>query len=224
MTVEMPTPKNDYVQPDAPTVAREKVFVTMPSMDRRIDIGTMAGLMACTPYYHMPFILAGMSNISLARNELAHIFLHKTEYEWCMMLDSDIVFTREDWELLWEGDEDVVTAEYAKKILGQPPAKFGLGFTRVHRSVFEKINALQTPEGTEYAGRFYHKGAMMTNFFPNGPTGESRWLSEDHGFFMLCAMTDVKPRLETRTKLKHVGSIEYCYPDQLPGYFADSSN
>lgn len=197
---------------------RDKVLVTMPTYDRRIDVGCMAGLVNCLEYYHTPFFMVGMSNISLARNEIAHMFL-KSPFEWMMMVDSDIVFSKEDWLLLWEGDEDIVCAEYSKKIIGEGAARFGLGFTRVHRSVFEKIEALTKEDGSESAQRFYHKGAMMVNYFPNGANSESRWISEDHGFFMLASLCEgVKPRVETRTKLKHVGTLEYHYPDQLPGF------
>lgn len=195
-----------------------KVFVGIPSIDRRIDVHCMMGLMRCMPFYGRTYFLLGMSNISLARNEIAHIFMEKSECEWLMWIDSDIVFTREDWELLWEGDEDIVTAEYAKKIIGEKPAQFGLGFTRVHRRVFETIREMKTEDGQDYAQRFYHKGAMMVNYFPNGANAAGRWLSEDHGFFMLAQMTDAKPRLETRTRLRHVGMFEFGYPDQIPGY------
>jgi hypothetical protein len=59
---------------------------------------------------------------------------------------------------------------------------------------------------------------MMINYFPNGPNPAGRFLPEDYGFFTLASLTDVKPRLEKRTKLKHVGLHEFCYPDQIPGY------
>ena len=102
-------------------VAREKVWIGMPMMDRRIDIGCVTGLFQVQGYYEKPFFAIGISNISGARNKIAHIFMEHTEYEWFMMIDSDIVFTPNDWELLWEGDEDVVIAAYAKKIIGERP-------------------------------------------------------------------------------------------------------
>lgn len=198
-------------------VPSEQVFVGMPSYDRRIDVHCMLGLMHCMPCYGRTYFNIGMSNICLARNEIADVFL-KTTHDWFMMIDSDTVFTREDWNLLWEGEEDVVTAEYAKKIIGERPVSFGLGFTRVHRRVFTKIAALLTDDGADYAQRFYHKGAMMVNYFPNGANAAGRWIGEDHGFFNLCSMTDVIPRVETRTKLRHVGTFEFGYPDQIPGF------
>ena len=198
-------------------VPREKVLVGMPLHDRRLDVGTVQGLMTCTPFYERPFFMVGMSDICLARNTIAHLFVEKaTEYDWLMFIDSDICFSVEDWQLLWEGDDDVVTAPYARKMLGEQPAEFGLGFTRIHRSVFEKIKALNTEEGAEYAQRFIYKSEMHVNYFPNGGTHDHRYVGEDRGFFILASLTDIKPRVERRTKLRHVGPIEFSYPEQIP--------
>jgi hypothetical protein len=197
-------------------IPRENILVCMPSLDRRIDIGCVKGLMQCAPYYERPLFLIGQSNISLARNNLAHDFLKNSTAEWSMWIDSDIMFGTEDWYRLWEGDEEIVTSPYARKMLGEPPALFGLGFTRIHRSVFEKIAALVTDDGQETAQRFYHKGELRINYFPNGANPAGRWLNEDHGFFMLAQMTNVKPRIETGCSLLHVGMMEFGFPDQIP--------
>lgn len=200
-------------------IPREKILVAMPVYNSMIDAGCVNGLLACAPYYERPLIFAGMSSIALARNEIAHIFVEKlTQYEWIMWIDSDTRFTPDDWNLLWEGDELIVCAEYARKVIGMPPVQFGMGFTRVHRSVYEKIKLLTMDNGEERVHRFYHKGEMMVDYHPNGATAEGRWIGEDQGFFMWAAATDVKPRLETRTRLGHVGPFAYGYPDQIPGY------
>jgi len=201
------------------SVPREKVFVAIPCYDSKLDVACVSGLMQCMPYYARPFFWCGMSNIALARNEIAHIFMETfTDYDWLMMIDADTGFTVDDWKLLWEGDEQIVIAEYARKIIGEAPVKFGLGFTRVHRCVFEKLRALTNDDGKEKLTRFYHKGQVMVDYFPNGAMLSGRWIGEDQGFFMWAAYTDAAVRLETRTKLKHVGRFEFCYPDQVPGY------
>jgi hypothetical protein len=201
------------------TIPREKVLVAIPAYDSKLDAGCVAGLMQCLPFYERPFFWCGMSNIALARNEIAHLFVEKfVNYDWIMMIDSDTAFTADDWKLLWEGNESIVCAEYARKMIGEKPVQFGLGFTRVHRSVFEKIKAMMHEDGSERVNRFYHKGAMMVDYFPNGAIQAGRWIGEDQGFFMWCAMVEASIRMETRTKLKHVGRFEFCYPDQVPGY------
>lgn len=198
-------------------ISRDSVFVGIPTIDRKIDIGTMMSIMSCMQWWAQFDSVACQSNICLARNCVASIFL-KSNREWFQLVDADIIFSQDDWALLWEGDEEIVVAPYARKVLGEPPAEFGLGFCRVHRSVFEKIEKLTTDDGRDYAGKFVHRGTLMTNFYPNGPTEGSRFVPEDYGFFTLARLTDAKPRLENRCRLRHVGLIEYGYPDQIPGW------
>lgn len=195
---------------------REHVVIATPTKDRRIDVGYMQGLFQVQDYFERPLILQGMSDIGLARNNLAHEFVENTIYEWIVWIDSDINFLRSDWELLWEGEEDIVCAEYSKKNLGEPPAEFGMGFVRIHRDVFERIKAHLRDDGTEYAQRFYSKGAMRINYFPTGCTTDHRWIGEDRGFYLMAAMVGATMRVEKRTKLKHIGEFEFQYPDQIP--------
>ncbi|MGH7743757.1 MAG: hypothetical protein ACREQ5_02920 [Candidatus Dormibacteria bacterium] len=197
---------------------RETVMVGIASYDWNVDVECMGGLMQCMQWYAQPAIYKGMSAINLARNVIAHLFVEKTKYEHLVFVDTDIIFMPSDWHLLWEGPEDLVTAEYAKKILGLPPTKFGLGFTRIHRSVFEKIKDLRTEDGDERVLRFFRDGELYVDYFPTGATQDSTWLGEDQGFFRWAALTGVKPRVETRTRLGHVGKFIYGYPDQIPGY------
>lgn len=200
-------------------IPREKILVCIPAYDSRIDLSCITGLFQCMPMYHRPFFFAGNSNVAMARNNIAHLFVEKlTSYDWIMMIDSDTGFTIDDWNILWEGDEHIVTAEYARKKIGEKPVKFGLGFTRVHRDVFEKMKALLNDDGSERLGRFYNEGQMMVDYFPTGSIDSGRWIGEDQGFFMWAALTDSSVRIETRTRLKHIGRFEYCYPDQIEGF------
>ncbi|MGH7746202.1 MAG: hypothetical protein ACREQ5_15770 [Candidatus Dormibacteria bacterium] len=206
-------------------ITREKILVAIPAYDSRMEISCVSGLMQCIPYYERPFFWCGMSNIALARNEIAHIFVEQfTQYDWIMMIDSDTGFTTDDWNLLWEGDEEIVCAEYSRKMLGEPPVQFGLGFTRVHRNVFERIKKLMHEDGSERVNRFYHKGKMMVDYFPNGAIQSGRWIGEDQGFFMWAALTEATLRIETRTHLNHVGRFEFGYPDQVKGYVIKGSD
>lgn len=198
--------------------SREKILVALPMYDSRMDAGCVSGLLKCIPHYGHPLFFCGMSNIALARNEIAHLFVEKTPFDWLMCIDSDTSFNEDDWKLLWEGDEEIVCAEYARKILGEKPVQFGLGFTRIHRSVFEKIKALMHEDGAERVNRFMHKGQMMVDYYPNGAIQSGRWIGEDQGFFMWAALTEASIRMETRTKLGHVGRFEFGYPNQIPGF------
>jgi hypothetical protein len=199
-------------------IPRDKVLIGLPCYDFKIDTECMEGLFHCLPYYGGRIIYGGCYEIALARSDIAHRFVEKyTSYDWLMFIDSDTGFSLDDWRYLWEGDEDIVIASYAKKFLGEPHNEFGLGFTRIHRRVFEQLKELKTEEGEEKLPRFFHKGEMKVHYFPSGAFN-SRWTGEDTGFFMWAAYTDAKVRLEKRTKLKHFGRLAYQYPEQIPGY------
>jgi hypothetical protein len=196
-----------------------KVLVCIPSIDRRLDVGLIGGLMQCQHLFHHPYFYVGMSDIALARNHIAHKFVeHEPNFDWLMQIDSDIEFDLSDWEKLWEGDEDIATAEYSKKVIGEPPAQFGLGFTRVHRSVFEKLKALENEDGTELVPRFYHKSEIMTGYYTAGPNTEARWVGEDKSFFFRASLTNATYRIEKRTHLRHIGQFAFHYPQQIPNY------
>jgi hypothetical protein len=160
------------------------------------------------------------------------------------------------------GPADVlVNAEYCYKDDELRPVKFGMGFTRIHRTVFRTLEALQHPENPlakEYdaalerlenlnrgvratsdvavpdevmevlrrsrpdpggGGRLWQtswKGKLYFDFFPSGPlisqhVPGAEWKGEDHGFFSLAMIAGIVPRIETRTRLVHIGRKGYPY-------------
>jgi hypothetical protein len=199
-----------------------KILLAMPCMDNRIHVQTMAGVlsvMAAVGNQVTPFWTVGDSNIAHCRNGMAHYFLTQTDCDTLWFLDSDIVFTLEDFTCLMEGAEQIVIAPYARKVLGMPPTGFGMGFCRIHRTVFDKLNALVSEDGEEGLQRYYIEGqGVATHFFFTGASSDARWFGEDTGFWHFCAMNDMTVRYETRTRLGHVGSFVYEYPAQLPAH------
>jgi hypothetical protein len=194
----------------------EKIFFGIPSGDRRMDIDCLRACYMMLHNYGGNIYMHASSDVALARNQIARRFMN-SDCTWFMMIDSDIIFTEQDWDFLWEGAEDIVIGPYARKIPGKQPTDFGLGFTRVHRRVFEAIESLQRDDGSELAGRFYLDGEMHVSYFQNGPSGDSMWLGEDKWFLTLCAMTGIPYRTERRCQLQHVGYFMYGYPNQDSG-------
>lgn len=160
----------------------------------------------------------------------------------------------------------LVCAEYPYKNDGLEPVKLGMGFVRIHRSVFRTLEALKQDHGTvnvpgelwddlvtltKTGGAPYEaiinlvhtigkrsedtrgmarlwqtswQGRQFTDFFPSGPlisqfVPTATWKGEDHGFFTLCMLAGITARIETRTRLVHIGrkAYEYAGPDQGAG-------
>jgi hypothetical protein len=165
----------------------------------------------------------GESSVSTARDYVAHYFLTRTQCEWLVWIDADICFTREDWGLLMEqqGDERAVCAEYMKKTQDLSPqvANFGLGFARVHRSVYESLDAMtrddQEPRLLRYrAGVEINGQRSLEEFIEYHPIGvhpDGSRRNEDHGFWLMVRLAGIPIRKETRTRLGHTGSFTWFY-------------
>lgn len=215
-----------------------KVLIATPTLDGKVEMGYAGGLMSAASGHMFGNIifLQSVSHISLARDLMAHSFM-RTDYEWMVFIDSDIQFSPEDFRILMDyprrgpasadftgcelnpegttvnsyGEALIVCAEYARKVDSLDPAQFGLGFCRIHRSVFETLQNARDDEGAPRVGQFVHKGEMYDHFFPSGPGFEGVWFGEDTGFFHLCRLCGITPRVETRTRLIHVGRKVYPY-------------
>lgn len=165
----------------------------------------------------------GESSISSARDYVAHYFLTRTTCDWLVWIDADITFSRQDWGYLMEqqGDELAVCAEYMKKTQNLAPevARFGLGFARVHRSVFERLDVLDRENGEprllRYRSRVHGPDLdaveEFTEYHPVGVMGDGSRRNEDHGFWLLVKLAGVALRVETRTKLGHTGAFTWWY-------------
>lgn len=101
-------------------------------------------------------------------------------------------------------------------------------FTREHDAVLEHEDILEVlkrsrpdPGGGPRLWQGSYQGKIITDYFPTGPmlstfVPTAQWKGEDHGFFTLCHMAGIIARIETRTRLTHIGRKGYQY--QGPEY------
>lgn len=165
----------------------------------------------------------GESSVSTARDYVVHYFLTRTQCQWLVWIDSDICFSRQDWRYLMEqhGQEQAVCAEYLKKTqdLSLEVANFGLGFARVHRSVFEQLDALNREDGAPLLQRYRAAVVLgesrgmeeFVEYHPIGVLPDGSRRNEDHGFWLLVRLAGISIRKETRTKLGHTGTFTWWY-------------
>lgn len=121
-----------------------------------------------------------------------------------------------------KGQALIVNAEYSRKVETQDPVRFGLGFTRVHRSVFDLLEAATDDDGKPRVGHYEWRGRTIADLFPNGVGFDGQWKGEDQGFFHLCRLCGIRPRIEQRTNLQHVGRKVFTYlkPTDVRSTFA----
>lgn len=165
----------------------------------------------------------GDSSVSAARDHIVHQYLTRTQLPWFVWIDDDITFSMQDWAYLMEEQDDelAVCAEYLTKTqdLRLQVANFGLGFARIHRSVFEQLDLLAREDGEprllRYRARLAapHENVIeeFTEYHPIGihPDGSRR--NEDHGFWLMVQLAGIKIRIEKRTKLGHTGPFTWWY-------------
>lgn len=211
------------------------VLVYIPCHDGRLHAGCAGGLAAATSAGLLAqfAFLCDMTGPQLVRDMIASSFL-ASPYEWLVFIDSDIEFSVLDFRLLMnyphsseyphpnpemaaaatknaDGDDLIVCAEYARKNETMDSVRFGLGFTRIHRSVFEKLDSLSdSTTGAPVLDHFMFQGRMVVDYFLSGVMAH-QFCGEDTGFFHLVRMAGITPRIEQRTKLLHTGKKQYPY-------------
>lgn len=218
-----------------------KVLIITPTLDGKVVAAQAGGLISCASQHLFGNIayLGGCSDVSLARNLLSNKFQKLAAYEWSVWLDADIAFSSDDFRILMDypepsetmndtvfkrresnpdnvtvnenGEALIVCAEYSRKTEELAPARFGMGFCRIHRSVFDTLENMVDGDRQPRVGKFRHQGTVYTHFFCNGPGFDGHWMGEDTGFFHLCRLAGIVPRIEQRTRLLHIGEKAYPY-------------
>lgn len=284
---------NNHSDPDPriPDIIHPRgVYLAIPCGDGRIMSEVTGSIVQTAGLWSAISMPSECSHVSLVRNLIAAQFL-ATACEWLVCVDNDIRFSREDYLLLLQPRDTeacydsafpeptrvatatasgtrtmadaLVVAEYSYKNDTLEPVKNGMGFVRIHRSVFRTLEALKHDHGTvnvpgelydrlmnwnygwesdwqeiitqikersedtRGAGRLFtcsFQGRQFYDYFPSGPllsqfVPNQQWKGEDHGFFTLCMLAGIVQRVETRTRLVHIGrkGYEYRGPDSGGG-------
>lgn len=175
--------------------------------------------------------LSNQSLITKGRSKLANFFLNSTDYEYLFFLDSDVGFDPEDFLKLLEHKKDIVSGAYPMKTiplkwnftLTNPPKKennlvaiegIGIGFTLIHRKVFEKLIENYGKElkyiPSEYLNKEISEKELNNSyyFFSEFKQGDT-YLPEDLSFFKRCRLVGFQPWMDVSINLCHVGSYVF---------------
>jgi len=174
-------------------------------------------------------VMANQSLITQARTKIANFFLNNTEYEYLLFLDADVGFKPDDVLKLLSHKKDIVGGTYPMKsiplrwpfTLSQPEQRDGdlikienngIGFTLIHRSVFQKIiekygkeikffpvnnDVNQSLTEKEYNNSYHFFGEIKIDDY---------YFSEDKSFFYLTKQCGIENWLDVSINLSHVGS------------------
>lgn len=95
------------------------------------------------------------------------------------------------------------------------------GWNEWSTTVAQLQKSMTSQAGLPLIWQCTHKGQLFHDYFPDGsaigsliPKGE--WRGEDHGFWTLCQLAGLIPRIEKRTRLLHIGRKAYPYPGNIP--------
>lgn len=189
--------------------------------DRDASIETMVSA-AATWHAHPEFqsrliaIKGGCADLAGSRNKLVRIFLSSTA-EWLLFVDTDMVWTPEDWERLRDStDDDHLFISGLYFVANDPPNPnamifkddafyavmydedspemsqvhaVGAGFSLIHRSVYEKTADI----GNDH--EWYEHGRRA----PNGAT-----LPEDYAFCSRVGEAGIPIFVNTKVRVGHV--------------------
>jgi hypothetical protein len=177
--------------------------------------------------------ISGSAFVDDVRNHLAKEFMDGP-YQKLLMIDADIVFTKEDilQLLYWSQKYPVVGATYPSRVDTIDPASrffitllpegprfnedmllecegFGAGFLCIDRSVFETLS----PHVQEYARSTVVRGVStlgrMSKHFFQIKVENGAHKGEDLNFLKLCCDHGIIPCLDFQIQLKHVGQKAY---------------
>lgn len=172
---------------------------------------------------------ANESLISKGRSKMANFFINNTEYEYLFFLDADVGFDPNDVLKLLEHQKEIVCGAYPMKTvplkwnftLTEPLRKkgnlvaierIGIGFSLIHRSVFDRIvekygqELKYIPTGESIGHETTEKEMNNSYHFFSELKEEHIYLPEDLSFFTRAKRCGFQPWMDVSINLCHVGS------------------
>lgn len=208
-------------------LAEHKYAFAIPAYDGKINVETSSALIDTTNRLTQGGVswnvltIKGCALIDATRNELCHKFLHETDADIMICVDSDVSW---DWEsmqrlLIFSTLYPTVAGIYCSRT---EPAKFhlnttqfetdnnglldhsgtGMGFVSLQRSLLENLD-VPTYKHPKYP-------QLMKQFFKCEIQNDV-YTGEDIVFFRMLAALGYKPKADINITLRHHGSKDYDY-------------
>lgn len=162
-----------------------------------------ADVLVCAEYSYKDDFLKPVS--------LGHGFvrIHRSVFETLQNLKHEPGPTVEVQRHILEDIEKLIIPTDANK-----PARFGMD--HVLSLCNKLVGSKEDKAGTGRLWQTSHRGRLLWDYYPSGPiisqfVPTAEWKGEDHGFFTLCMLAGIIPRIETRTRLTHIGRKAYQY-------------
>ncbi len=172
---------------------------------------------------------ANESLISKGRSKMANFFINNTDYEYLFFLDADVGFDSNDVLKLLDHKKQLVCGAYPMKTvplkwnftLSEPLKKernlvaierIGIGFSLIHRSVFDKLTKKYGEElkylpKEESLGHETTEKEMKNSYhFFSELKEDNVYLPEDLSFFTRVKNCGIQTWMDVSINLCHVGS------------------
>jgi hypothetical protein len=205
---------------------REEILIAIPCYTGNIAAETVNSLLRSFHLYHGILWGIGCCNITIARDNLATQFL-EGGWKKLVFVDTDIIFTAEQFERLVSYDLPVVAGVYKLRSMDGPLAfsPWKAGILPAHRDLmhvrragtgFMAISreALQSIADKDPARWYVTKEGRRFNFFPaaltlDPATGDQVVQTDDYGFCDLCNKHDLPVHVDLGVCVGHKGTLSF---------------
>ena len=208
-----------------PPQTSHRTLVAIPAYSGQLDIRTADGLIASRGLYQKIIWASQNCQISSARNSIACLFLEDKEYDQLVMIDTDIVFSAQQFEHLVTRDHErypVLAGIYTQrsntgKVCFVPLPEFpppdddgvfrcrriATGFMRITRDC---LLGIQRHFPTRY---YMDQGRQRFDFFGDGLMPDGVWMTDDYAFCERATAAGFSIHGDSTIQLGHMGTA--CY-------------